>query len=69
MLAVATLIGSIGAAVAYQSGPPAIVAAFDFAYVGFATVWGVLFFAEVLDPITIVGMLLIVASGILAVRR
>jgi drug/metabolite transporter (DMT)-like permease len=69
MLAAATLIGSIGAAVAYQSGPPATVAAFDFAYVGFATLWGVLFFAEVLDPITIVGMLLIVASGILAVRR
>jgi drug/metabolite transporter (DMT)-like permease len=69
MLAAATLIGSIGAAVAYQSGPPAIVAAFDFAYVGFATLWGVLFFAEVLDAITIAGIVLIVASGILALRR
>lgn len=69
MLAAATLIGSVGAAVAYQSGPPATVAAFDFAYVGFATLWGVLFFAEVPDAITIAGIVLIVISGILAMRR
>jgi len=69
LLSAATIIGSIGAAVAYQAGPPAIVAAFDFAYVGFASLWGVLFFAEVLDATTIIGMALIVVSGVLAVRR
>lgn len=69
LLAVATIIGSVGAAIAYQAGPPATVATFDFAYVGFAAAWGVLFFAEVLDAVTIAGMALIVVAGILAVRR
>jgi len=62
-------IGSVGAAIAYQVGPPATVATFDFAYVGFATVWGMVFFAESPDTVTIAGMLLIVSAGILAVRR
>jgi drug/metabolite transporter (DMT)-like permease len=69
LLAAATLIGSVGAAIAYQVGPPATVATFDFAYVGFASAWGILFFAEVLDGVTITGMALIVAAGLLAVRR
>jgi drug/metabolite transporter (DMT)-like permease len=69
LLAVATIIGSVGAAIAYQLGPPAKIAAFDFAYVGLAGLWGVLFFAEILDVVTIMGMALIVAAGILAVRR
>lgn len=69
LLAVATLIGSVGAAVAYQAGPPATVAAFDFAYVGFATLWGLLIFGDVLDVVTLGGVALIVASGVLAVRR
>ena len=69
LLAAATIIGSVGAAIAYQVGPPATVATFDFAYVGFASAWGILFFAEVLDAVTIAGMILIVVAGILAVRR
>jgi drug/metabolite transporter (DMT)-like permease len=69
LLAAAVIIGSVGAAIAYQLGPPATVATFDFAYVGFAGLWGVLFFAEVLDGVTIIGMALIVAAGVLAVRR
>lgn len=69
LLAAAVIIGSVGAAIAYQIGPPATVATFDFVYVGFAGAWGVLFFAEVLDSITIAGMVLIIAAGVLAVRR
>jgi drug/metabolite transporter (DMT)-like permease len=69
LLAAATIIGSVGAAIAYQVGPPATVATFDFAYVGFASAWGMLFFAEVLDVVTVAGMALIVVAGILAVRR
>jgi drug/metabolite transporter (DMT)-like permease len=68
LLAAAVIIGSVGAAIAYQVGPPVTVATFDFAYVGFAGLWGVLFFAEVLDGVTITGMLLIIAAGVLAVR-
>ncbi|MEP3279223.1 MAG: DMT family transporter [Stappiaceae bacterium] len=69
ILAAAILIGSIGAAIAYQNGPPAMVGTFDFAYVGFAVLWGVVFFAEVPDLISIVGMVLIVVAGILSLRQ
>jgi drug/metabolite transporter (DMT)-like permease len=68
-LAAVSLIASVGVAIAYQVGPPAIIAAFDFAYVGFAALWGIVIFAEVPGITTIAGMLLIVAAGILAVRR
>ncbi len=69
LLAAATIIGSVGNAIAYQVGPPGTVAAFDFAYVGFAALWGILFFGEVLDAVTVGGIMLIVVAGILAVRR
>ncbi|NPD15784.1 DMT family transporter [Xinfangfangia sp. D13-10-4-6] len=69
LLAAAILIGSIGTAIAYQNGPPAMIGAFDFAYVGFAVLWGLAFFAEVPDMLSLFGMLLIVGAGILALRR
>ena len=69
LLATAVIIGSVFAAIAYQSGPSSIVSTFDFAYLAFAALWGFLFFAEVPDAITVTGMVLIVAAGILAVRR
>ena len=69
LLGGAVIIGSVGAAIAYQVGPPATVAAFDFAYVGFAALWGILFFDEVPDAVTLGGMALIVVAGLLAVRR
>ena len=37
---------------------------FRFAYVGFAALWG-LFFAEVLDLLTLTGMALIILAGVL----
>ena len=69
LLAVAAIIGSIGAAIAYQVGPPATISTVDFAYLGFSALWGFLFFAEVLDAISIVGVGLIVVAGVLALRR
>lgn len=69
LLAVATLIGSIGTAIAYQSGPPAIVGTFDFAYVGFAVLWGLLFFKELPDGLSILGMTMIVLAGILSLLK
>lgn len=69
LLALAILVGSVGAAIAYQAGPSSIVATFDFAYVGFACVWGLLFFGEVPDTIALLGMLMIVGAGVLTVRR
>lgn len=69
VLAAIAIIGSIGAAVAYQVAPPATIATFDFSYLGFSALWGILFFAEVLDFVTILGMILIVVAGVMAVRR
>ncbi|GGH50415.1 EamA family transporter [Frigidibacter albus] len=68
LLAGALLIGSIGAAIAYQNGPPAVVGAFDFAYVAFAVLWGAVFFAEVPDLTSALGMALIIGAGILSLR-
>jgi drug/metabolite transporter (DMT)-like permease len=68
LLAAAILIGSIGAAIAYQKGPSSMVGTFDFAYVGFAVLWGLVFFAEVPDIVSIAGMSMIVAAGVLSIR-
>lgn len=69
LLAIAILIGSIGAAIAYQNGPSSIIGIFDFAYVGFAVLWSVLFFAETPDGISILGIILIVVAGVLSLRQ
>ncbi len=69
VLAVAILIGSIGAAIAYQNGPPAMIGIFDFAYVGFAVLWGILFFKEIPDSISVTGIAMIVGAGIMSLRQ
>ena len=68
VLAAAIIIGSVGAAYAYQNGQPATIATFDFAYVGFAMLLGVVVFDESLTVRTVLGVLLIVIAGLCAVR-
>lgn len=68
-LAVAILVASVGTSIAYQIGKSSVVATFDFAYVGFAVIWGVIFFSEVPDLMTAVGMMMIVVAGVIAVTR
>ena len=60
---------SAGVAKAYQSGPPAIIATFDYGYLVFAAFWSFVFFSELPDALTITGMLLIAGAGLLIVRR
>ena len=69
ILAAAILAGSILAAVAYQKGPSSIIAIFDFSYLGFAAAWGLLLFGEIPGARAALGMLLIVAAGIVATRQ
>ena len=69
ILAIAIVIGSIGAAVAYQNGPASIVATFDFAYVGLAAIWGFVLFAEVPGPQISAGIAMIVIAGTIATRQ
>ena len=68
-LTIAILIGSIGAAIAYQNGPPSVIGTFDFGYIGFAVLWGILFFGEVPDVLSIAGIVLIIAAGIISLRQ
>ncbi|WP_371227316.1 DMT family transporter [Roseovarius sp. 2305UL8-3] len=65
-LAALILIGSVGAAFAYQNGPPATVAAFDYSYLVFSLVWGSLFFAEWPGTIALIGIAIILVAGLLA---
>jgi drug/metabolite transporter (DMT)-like permease len=60
---------SSGVAKAYQSGPPAIIATFDYAYLVFSAFWSFVFFSDLPNAATIVGMFLIAGAGILAVLR
>ena len=69
ILAGLILVASVGTAVAYQAAPASTVGTFDFAYVGFALIWGALFFAERPDTVALAGIFLIVVAGVLAVRR
>lgn len=68
-LSVVMLIGSVGAAIAYQKGPPATVAAFDYSYLVFSLVWGSLFFAELPDALSLLGITVIVVAGLLSLPR
>ena len=69
LLATSTIIGSVGAAIAYQSAPSSIVSTYDFAYLAFAALWGFVFFAEAPDAVSAIGIALIATGGVLAVRR
>lgn len=55
----------VGLAAAYQAAPPAIVATFDFSYLIFAAVFGFVLFAEIPDPFTVAGMVLIAGAGLM----
>ncbi|MEM9499466.1 MAG: DMT family transporter [Pseudomonadota bacterium] len=65
-LAFSIVIGSAGAAYAYQNGPPATIAAFDYCYLVFSLIWGAVFFFEIPDLAAMAGIALIVAAGLLA---
>lgn len=69
LLSGAMLIGSVGSAIAYQSGPPSVVATWDFSYLAFAVLWGVVLFSEQPDLAALSGIALIAFAGIIAIRR
>lgn len=69
VLAVAVVIGSLFAAIAYQKGRSSVVASFDYFYLVFSVLWGLLVFSEVPDGLTIVGMVMIVSAGLIGARQ
>ncbi|WP_299970378.1 DMT family transporter [uncultured Roseobacter sp.] len=62
-LAVLILIGSVGAAIAYQKGPAGTVAAIDYSYLVFSMIWGGLFFAEFPSMVGLLGVSIIATAG------
>nr|WP_298523134.1 DMT family transporter [uncultured Halomonas sp.] len=69
ILAAAILVGSVGAAIAYQNGPPATIAAFDYSYLVFSLVWGGIFFSELPDIPALFGIAIIAGAGFLALPQ
>jgi drug/metabolite transporter (DMT)-like permease len=69
ILAGAIVVGSIGAAIAYQNGPPAVIAAFDYFYLIFSLLWGWIIFSHFPDWIALVGIALIIAAGYLVIAH
>ncbi len=59
----------VGVARAYQIAAPSVIATFDYAYLISAALWGFLFFAETPDALTVGGMVLITAAGLLVAAR
>lgn len=55
----------VGVARAYQIAAPSIIATFDYAYLVSAAVWGFVFFSETPGVLTLGGMILITAAGLL----
>lgn len=54
----------IGLARAYQSPRPQVIATFDYSFLIFAAFWGYLFFGEMPDAWTVLGMVLIAGAGL-----
>jgi drug/metabolite transporter (DMT)-like permease len=69
VLASAILIGSIFTAVAYQSASSSTVSTFDYSYLAFSVMWGLVFFTEIPDILTILGIAMIALAGMIAVRK
>ena len=65
VLAVLIILIGIGLAKAYQCAPSVIIASFDYSYLLFVAFWGFIFFSEVPDAMSVVGMILIAGAGLL----
>ncbi len=65
-LAVLMVATGIGLARAYQSPRPQVIATLDYAYLIFAAFWGRVFFGEIPDIPTVLGIALIIACGLMA---
>ena len=69
ILAILITTGSQLATIAYQNGPSSTVSSFDFFYLMFVVMWGIIFFKEVPDVTMLIGIVLITTAGIIAIRK
>ncbi len=68
ILALVIVVASVVTAYAYQKAPSSLVASFDLSYLPFAVLWGFLFFDELPGPEILLGIILIVSAGLIALR-
>lgn len=69
--ALAVLMAAIGIVMpmAYQNGPPTIIATFDYCFLIWAIILGIMLFGDFPNLPSIIGMVLIVAAGLLISRK
>ncbi len=66
-LLAALMVGiGLSLAAAYKIAPPAVIASFDYSYLIFATLFGMLLFAETPELSTLLGMSMIASAGIMS---
>jgi drug/metabolite transporter (DMT)-like permease len=68
LLGILLVAESIWVAKAYQIAPAAIIGTFDYSYLAFAVFWSFIFFSDVPDMLTVLGIGLILVAGWLVVR-
>ncbi len=69
LLALFAIIVGMLLAGAYQAAPPSIVSTFEYSYLVFVAVWDILFFGHSPTLLSVTGMFLIVAAGLIVLRR
>ncbi|MEM8812251.1 MAG: DMT family transporter [Pseudomonadota bacterium] len=69
LLAVFTVVIGLGIAGAYKAGAPSTVATFEYSYLVFAALWDGLFFHSAPGGLSLMGMLLVVVAGLMAMRK
>ncbi len=69
LLAIFSIVITMGLAGAYQAASPSQVATFEYSYLVFVTAWDLLFFDTSPGVATVFGMTLIVGAGLMVLRR
>jgi drug/metabolite transporter (DMT)-like permease len=69
LLAVLVIIIGMGMAGAYQAAPPSIISTFEYSYLIFVVFWDILFFDTSPTPLKLIGMVLIIAAGLMVLKR
>jgi len=69
LLATFVVVLALMLAGAYQAAPPAIIATFEYGYLVFVAIWDFVFFAAAPTGTTLFGMAMIIAAGLMVLRR
>ncbi len=69
LLAVFAIVIGMMLAGAYQAAPPSVVSTFEYSYLVFVAVWDILFFGITPTVTSVLGMVMIVAAGLLVLGR